>query len=110
MTCSTNSSLVEHVARAICKARGFDPDGPTCDIYVEGDPVAGIPWAGYRREAKSAIRATLEWLRENPSKAVINAGVNHRLSTTLSGSNTWPDDTAALFRAMLSTALKEMEG
>jgi hypothetical protein len=49
--------LIEAVARVLCVAAGLDPDSPTFDIYVPGDPVAGIPWAGYRPDARNAIAA-----------------------------------------------------
>lgn len=52
-------SMVERVARALCVADGRDPDGPTNDVYVPGDPDAIFPWAGYRRQARAAIAATL---------------------------------------------------
>ena len=62
-----DEDAIEAVARLICEAAGFDPDNPTCDIYVYGDPDAGKPWAGFRPHARNVI-ATLEergWKREN---------------------------------------------
>lgn len=49
--------LIEAVARALCVAAGNDPDSPICDIYVPDDPHAGIPWAGYRNDARAALAA-----------------------------------------------------
>lgn len=92
--------IVEHVAKAMCE----HDHGPA------SSSAWNVHFGQYREVAAPAIRATLEYLRENPGKAAILSGVDHRLSTTLSGSNTWPDDTAALFRAMLSAALNEIEG
>lgn len=54
------SEMIERVARAICVAMGHDPDGPSSDVYVEGDPDAGTSWAGYRNAARAAIEAMRE--------------------------------------------------
>ena len=96
--------IVEHVARAIY-------ENPTyCDgVLIFWRELPEEKRESVREDARAAIRATLEYLRENPGKAAILSGVDHRLSTTLSGSNTWPDDTAALLRAMLSAALNDIE-
>lgn len=51
------TDLVETLARALCVVAGHDPHGPTCDIYVPDDPHAGIPWAGYRRDARAIVAA-----------------------------------------------------
>jgi hypothetical protein len=59
------SEMIERVARALCQADGHDPDGPTCDIFVPGDPDAGLPWAGYRKQARAAIEAMRD-LGDNP--------------------------------------------
>ena len=63
------TDMIEKMARAMCEANGFDPDGPTQDIYVEGDPHAGKPWAGYRRAARAALSALQE-----PTDAMVEAG------------------------------------
>lgn len=61
------TTMIERVARALCVAAGHDPDR-THDIYVEGDPDAGVAWAGYRREARAAIEAMRE-----PTEAMVDA-------------------------------------
>lgn len=48
---------LERAARAACRAAGHDPDGPTMDIYVPGDPDAGSPWASYRNIARAVLMA-----------------------------------------------------
>lgn len=62
-------TMVERVARAICIAAGHDPDGPTCDIFVPGDPYAHLPWAGFRRQARAAIEAL-----RTPTPEMVEAG------------------------------------
>lgn len=39
-----------------------------------------------------------------PTPLMVRAGVDHRLDTSISGDNPWPDDTSALYRAMLAAA------
>lgn len=58
------TTMKERLARAICQASGFDPDGPTCDVHVKDDPVAGVPWAGYRNHAEAVLREMLVGLSE----------------------------------------------
>jgi hypothetical protein len=53
-------ALIERIARAICVADGHNPNGPTCDVWVPGDPDACYPWAGYRNHARAAIEAAKE--------------------------------------------------
>lgn len=65
-----NESMVERVARAICKADGHDP-GVVCDINVLGDPDAGAAWAGYRKHARAAIEAMKE-----PTEYMVDAGAS----------------------------------
>ncbi len=62
-------NMLETIARIICVAAGHDPDGPTCDIYVPGDPHAGIPWAGYREHARAVLTAL-----ETPTPEMVEAG------------------------------------
>ena len=61
---------LERVARAICEADGYDPDGPVMDIYIQDDPDAGRPWAGYRKHAQAAIAA----LESSTPKRCIKCG------------------------------------
>lgn len=75
MTCSTTNHLVEHVARAICQARGIDPD----EVSFASDGTTGATTISERRldrqkaSANAAIRATLEYLRENVSEGMAEA-------------------------------------
>lgn len=55
-----SEDMVKLVARAMCISSGVNPDNPVCDIYIEGDPDAGYPWASYRRQAKAAIEAIMK--------------------------------------------------
>jgi len=56
-----------------------------------------------REQARAAISTIAEALRE-PTSAMVLDGVSYRLSTKISGDNRWPEDTAALFSAMLSAS------
>lgn len=56
--------LEEKVARAMCIAAGHEPDDPTHDIHIPGDPDAIFPWAGYRGQARAAIAVMVEAMRE----------------------------------------------
>ena len=47
---------IKQLARELCIADGHDPDGPTCDIYVEGDPDAGARPTRTNRLVKSGLR------------------------------------------------------
>ncbi len=62
-------NMIERVARALCITAGHNPDGPACDVYIQGDPDAIYPWAGYRREARAAIEAMRE-----PAEVMVVAG------------------------------------
>lgn len=59
-----DEASVEAVARALCEAAGHDPDGPTMDIYVPNDPVAHMPWAGYRPETRAVLATLIERAKE----------------------------------------------
>jgi len=100
-------NIVEHVARELCAARGVDPDGPKFDVYIEGDPVAGIPWAGYRGEARAAIIATLQYAKDNVSKEMLAAGYGHRyrLETALG-----QEQAMLSAQALLDALLQEIGG
>lgn len=55
------SNMIERVAQAIYLELGYDPHGPTMDVYIPDDPVAHLPWAGFRHVARAAIAAMSEW-------------------------------------------------
>ncbi len=70
------NEITEKVARALCVADGHDPDGPTADVYVPDDPVAHMPWAGYRSAASAAINAmpdtfTGPWVAETAEDGTV---------------------------------------
>lgn len=60
--------MVRRVARALCKAAGYDPD-TTEDICVHGDPESHYLWAKYRVRARAAIEAMRE-----PTELMISEG------------------------------------
>jgi hypothetical protein len=104
----THDELVERVARSIFATEG--------KCYDDGDRMfEPIPWeelddddyqcirGGYRDKAIAAISTIAEALKE-PTSAMIRDGVSHRLSTKIGGDNRWPEDTAALYRAMLEAS------
>ena len=72
-------------------------------------PVAG-PFAttdaADREAVLRRVRLVVEAMRE-PSEAMIEAGVVHRFTTTISGENNWPTDTAAMWHKMLDAILAE---
>jgi hypothetical protein len=86
---------LERIARAICKANNMDPDAqfgrsPRWNVYVV--------------DARAAVEAMM-----TPSDAVLKAGVNYRLSTTIHGFNKWRDDTRTLLAVMCRAILDEKE-
>jgi hypothetical protein len=113
MECSTKSSIVEHVARELGdefyqfgleKGWWSSPhasldDLEANDLHMERWEFEELVLVVFR----PVIRATLEWLGEHVSRDM-----------TAADPETCTTDTHAFyeakFRAMLSTALKEMEG
>lgn len=100
----THAELVEKVARAIwgddyntmkleALAYAREPNGASAYREV----------LEMRRTAQAAIAAIREALME-PTEAMIRDGVSYRLSTSIGGDNHWPEDTKALFRAMLAAS------
>jgi hypothetical protein len=102
--------IVEHVARAIYER---EPS------YWEGH---STPWDKQREgkrdvireDARAAIRATLEYLRENVSDAVGVAG-GLKLEAIMfeddsEGTGVIFNDVKPVFRAMISAALNDIEG
>lgn len=87
--------MVERVARAICVARGHNPDGPTCDVFIPGDPDACMPWAGFRKEARAAIEAMREPIPVVMDEAPIRRGIGIGSFTA-----------AEAWRAMIDAALE----
>jgi len=55
---------------------------------------------------KNAVREVLGTLK-TPTPAMIAAGVEYRLKTSVHRDSDWPTDTAALFATMIDAALKE---
>ncbi len=53
----------ERVARAICKANGYEPDGQHEDTLPENESMAGWEnWMGFKVDARAAIAAMNQWL------------------------------------------------
>lgn len=134
MTCSTTNHLVEHVARAICQARGIDPD----EVSFASDGTTGATTISERRldrqkaSANAAIRATLEYVRDNVSERMLAAAVPladgdppddaKRLAAgallLLSGARDFPNEGEVVphaaqivvdFRAMISSLLADID-
>ncbi len=84
----THDELVERVARAMAE-----------DVNDHFDQVRLF----YMRRARAALAAVYEAMKE-PTSTVIRDGVSHRLSTSIGGDNRWPEDTAALYRALLAAS------
>ena len=61
------SEMVERVARAICKAKGQNPDDPRW-IRYPGPTYEGIAWHAHEDSARAAIAAMRE-----PIEAMINS-------------------------------------
>ncbi|KKM06715.1 hypothetical protein LCGC14_1741240 [marine sediment metagenome] len=93
-----NKSMIERVARAICEARGLDPDGvpelaPSSDALVVRPDVAKPSWRWFIPAARAAIRAMQE-----PTKEMLNAGFQcHRRYETI----------AQMWRAMIDKGLED---
>jgi hypothetical protein len=90
----THDELVERVARALYEAGTWEGAWSSI-IDVDADIV--------RDQATAALAAVYEAIKE-PTSTVIRDGVSHRLSTSIGGDNRWPEDTAALYRAMLAAS------
>lgn len=105
MTTITEQELVEVMARAMHDARPpRDVEGRLLDFHDPANCTA-MNCAYDARVALSAIRAAgCEVVPREPDTAMISAGVSHRLSTSIGSDNRWPEDTAALYRAMLSAS------
>ena len=105
----------EKVARAI-----YDTEGR---IYSdEARLFIPIPWEdadddeyqverdSFRDKADAALSALrpgdeingFVLVPKDPTEEMIEAGVSHRLRTTIDGGNTWPTDTATLYRTMVA--------
>lgn len=100
---------LEEIAKAIwTEAHGDnDPREPTWDTWPKDGRAASLAYADYSKDdffrfARAAVKAISE-----PSEAMIEAGVNHRLTTCVSGSNNWPTDTSAMWRKMTDAILTE---
>ena len=80
------SEMVEKVARAICRASGFEPD--------HTDHLDRVFWTLYTQEARAAIKAMME-----PTEKMIEAGDYQNKHAVLQIRATW--------FAMLTAALED---
>jgi hypothetical protein len=87
--------IVEHVAKAMCE----HDHGPA------SSSAWNVHFGQYREVAAPAIRATLEYLRENVTEAMFEALDNNAAAAFVA-----PQDQIAGFRAMISAALNDIEG
>ena len=96
------SNMVERVARAI--AADINQHQLDVGFAMEADFNGDLQkdWFLYISTARAAIAAMRE-----PSEAMIEAGVRHRLGTSIGADNYWPDDTCALFEKMIDAVLAE---
>lgn len=84
--------MIERVARAICAAKGDDPDEPCEDWMTE---FSG--WRGYQESARAAIEAM-----RDPTEAMIEAGAMVDNWCQSEGQAAQPD----VYRKMIDEALK----
>jgi hypothetical protein len=63
------------------------------DIEYEQARLAGL---------RAIEAAGVDLAPKKPTSTMIRDGVSHRLSTKITGENTWPEDTAALYTVMLA--------
>lgn len=97
----TEPELIEKMAEAIYRKR----NGHGCVPWSRLHRDHKTPYIGDARAALAAIRESgREVAPAEPDDAMIRAGVNYRLSTRIGGDNRWPEDTAALYRAMLAAS------
>ena len=82
---------------------GWFPDGEHFDLYTEAHWRKFITAASFALSVLEA--AGLVVVPVEPSSAMIRDGVSYRLSTKIGGDNRWPEDTAALYTAMIKAAL-----
>jgi hypothetical protein len=101
---------IEAVRAALAKLDADQPKGNAHDNDIEkvARAIAGSAdnWYGNEHHHLQAAARTIEVLME-PSDAMIDAGVEHRLKTTISGDNNWADDTRLLLQTMLLAILNE---
>ena len=102
----TRDELIEVMARAIWK------DDYGAMLYeareYSGQPNGESAWreVEWMREAATAALTAIEAagmrvVPVEPTVPMIKAGVDHRITTSVGGENTWPTDTATLYRAMI---------
>lgn len=99
------SEMVERVARAICEARGGDPDVLLSinSAYDDGRPEADVAIPNWRNHA-AAARAAIEAMRE-PSPEMLAAFVPAKDDGPI---GTWGGRIKErVWRAMIDAALKE---
>lgn len=53
-----SETMIERVARAICKAMGYEPDAADFDTLPDNESIDGWRnWFGFKSEARAAIEA-----------------------------------------------------
>ena len=70
-------SMIEHVARAICEARGLDPDGvpelaPSSDALAVRPDVAKSSWRWFIPAARAAIKTIRDALPHGISRTILD--------------------------------------
>lgn len=100
----TRQDHIEAVARAICLARGFDPDD---------EKSGAVQWTAYDQAAAaiSALEKCGAYVGEGwvavprePTNAMISEGIIERHTTGVP--EAWSKATANIYRAMISAAPK----
>jgi len=94
------------IAKALC-----EDAYPGCDYKPEGSAYPST-WEALQEGFLAQTDVCLTTLEaagvdlapKKPTSTMIRDGVSHRLSTKISGENTWPEDTAALYTAMLAAS------
>ena len=102
----TREQLIETTARALC-ARIY----PSPDFKPEGSQWPSA-WERSRVEFHQQATAALSAIEAagcvvvpvDATSAMIRDGVSYRLSTKIGGDNGWPEDTKALYTAMITAS------
>lgn len=98
-------TMIERVARAMCVAKGIDPDEPT---HASGG--TGIDITVYQRQWQKqvvAARAAIEAMREPSEKMA--AAFFSPIADTAAASYFEDDDFEYCYRAMINAALEDTQ-
>jgi hypothetical protein len=101
----TRDELKLAIAKALALAEGAKWDAANFNETLNGESPSDMRGA-YEGQAQTALAALeaagVEITPKKPTSTMIRDGVSHRLCTKITGENTWPEDTAALYTTMLA--------